>query len=96
MERTTNRSVYSQIILGLLAVTGVMVALAVAPGLGGALKMIDRNPYRAMEKLERALRRLIEKGKVIKTSKGYQITEIGMTEFNRTEFNKYQLVAKKQ
>ncbi len=90
------RSIYSQIILGLLAVTGVMLALAVAPGLGGILKMIDRNPYKAMEKLKRALKGLVKKGLVIKTSNGYQITDLGMTEFNYREFNKYQLTTKKQ
>ncbi len=95
MARTTNRSVYSHIILGVLAVTGVIVALAVAPGFGGALRMIDRNPYKAMEKLERALRGLIKRGRVIATNKGYQITDVGMSEFNRREFNKYQLIPKK-
>ncbi len=95
MADTTKRNIYTHIVLGLLAVTGIVVVFAVAPGIGGILKMIDRNPYRAMEKLERALRGLIKKGKVIKTSKGYEITDTGMDEFKRKEFSRYKLIPKK-
>ncbi len=96
MVQRTSRNMYARIILGLLAVTGVIAVFAVAPGIGGILKMIDPNPYKAMEKLKRALRRLIESGKVIETSKGYQITDTGMIEFNRKKFDGYKLIPKKR
>lgn len=91
-----NRGMIGYIALGLLAGAGIFVALALAPGLGAALKLIDRNPRKASAKLERALRALIQGGKVEKTPKGYKLTTTGEREFSRGKFDRYQLPALKK
>ena len=51
-----NRGAIGYIALGLLASAGIVVALALAPGLGAALKLIDPNPRKASAKLDLWLR----------------------------------------
>lgn len=78
----------------LLIAAGVLAALALAPGIGAALKLIDPNPRKAMQKAERALRSLVRGGKVIKTQSGYRITKDGELELARRNFEKYQFPTK--
>ena len=78
------------VVLGLIAVAGVLVALAVAPGLGAILKIIDPNPRKAVYKLERALRSLVSNGKVSHTKAGYRLTTEGEIELARRKFERYQ------
>lgn len=77
------------ILLGALAVVGVIAALAVAPGLGMALKLIDPNPRKAAAKVDRALRSLVKSGKVARTKKGYEITTKGERWYLQNQFNRY-------
>lgn len=77
------------ILLGVLAVAGVVAAIAVAPGIGAALKLIDPNPRKAVAKADRALRALVKGNKVVLTKKGYLITTKGEREFMRQQFDRY-------
>ena len=77
-------------VLILLIGVGVLAALALAPGIGAALKLIDPNPRKAMQKAERSLRSLVRGGKVVKTSSGYRITKDGELELARRKFERYQ------
>ena len=86
-----NRGAIGYIALGLLASAGIVVALALAPGLGAALKLIDPNPRKASAKLDRALRALVQGGKVEKGPKGYRLTTRGERELARGRFDRYQL-----
>lgn len=90
----------SKIALGLAVVGGVMVALAVAPGLGVTLKLIDNNPRVAMDKLERALRRLLKSGDLeiedTPHGKRYRITKPGEQKLARLQFDEYALTTKKK
>lgn len=80
--------------LGLLLVGGGIVAIAMAPGLGVALKLIDPNPRKAMDKIERALKNLTKDGDVEVSYKGkekrYRITPSGTRKLARLEFKDYQ------
>src|SRR3989344_4255127 len=84
----------AEILLMLLAGVGILAALAVAPGLGAALKLIDPNPRKAMHKAERSLRALVRSGKVAKSSSGYRITKDGELELARRKFEKYRFPTK--
>lgn len=90
----TKKGLVTKVALGLLAVSGGLVALAVAPGLGVALKLIDPNPRKAMDKLERALRNLIEDDAVEVRGEGekrkYRIAPPGEQKLARLEFAEYQ------
>lgn len=88
----------TKIALVLLATTGVFVALAVAPGLGAALKLIDPNPGKAMAKLERAMRRLVQDGDIEVAPgklKRYRLTTTGSRKLARLEFANYTLAKPK-
>lgn len=91
----TKKGLVTKIALGLLAVGGGIVILAMAPGLAMALKLIDPNPRKAMDKLERALRNLVEEGDVEVSGKRkfrqYQITTTGERKLARLKFAEYQL-----
>ena len=80
--------------LGLLLVGGGIVALAMAPGLAMALKLIDPNPRKAVAKIERALRNLSRDGDVeisyIGKEKRYRITPSGTQKLAQLEFKEYQ------
>jgi len=80
--------------LGILLVSGGLVALAVAPGLGVALKLIDQNPRKAMHKIERALKNLAKDGEVEIHHEGkkrkYRITPSGKQKLAQLEFKEYQ------
>lgn len=76
--------------LGLIATAGILVAIAVAPGLGAALKLIDPNPRKAAAKLDRTLRGLVQSGRVQKTPQGYRLTTKGERELARQQFSRYQ------
>ena len=52
--------------------------------------MIDRNPRKAVYKMERALRSLVRNGKVSHTKVGYRLTTEGETELARRKFERYQ------
>jgi len=96
---TSTKGLVSKIALGLLAVGGGLVVLAVAPGLAMSLKLIDPNPRKAMDKLERALRRLVESGDVELESgktKRYRLTTAGGRKLARLEFAEYALPATKK
>lgn len=80
----------TRITLGLLAAAGIITALAIAPGLGAALKLIDQNPRKAMRKLNRALQSLADSGKVSRTASGYRLTAKGQRELIRHAFVRYQ------
>jgi CRISPR/Cas system-associated endoribonuclease Cas2 len=84
----------AEVVLVLLVGVGVLAALALAPGIGAALKLIDPNPRKAMFKAERSLRSLVRGGKVIKTPGGYKITKDGELELARRKFEKYQFPTK--
>lgn len=89
---STHKGAVSKIALALLATGGILVALAVAPGLGAALKLIDPNPRKAMDKLERALRRLIKNGDVEFEPgkfKRYRLTTAGARKLARLQFVEY-------
>lgn len=85
----------TKVALGLLLVGGGLIAITVAPGLGMALKLVDPNPRKAADKLERALRRLIEDGSVEKSGHGnkkrYRITPTGEQKLARLRFAEYTL-----
>lgn len=92
-SRTSSRNkkgVVTKIALGLLALSGGLVAIAMAPGIGMALKLIDPNPRKAMDKLERALRRLVDDGEVERTEMGqsrmYRLTPTGTAKLARLQF----------
>lgn len=80
--------------LGLLLVGGGLVVLAMAPGLGVALKLVDPNPRKAILKIERALRNLTKDGDVEISYKGkekqYRITPSGAQKLAQLEFKEYQ------
>lgn len=80
--------------LGLLLVGGGAVALAMAPGLGMALKLVDPNPRKAISKIERAFKNLIKDGDVEISYKGkekrYRITPSGAQKLAQLEFKDYQ------
>lgn len=78
------------ILLGVLTVVGVVAALAIAPGIGAALKLIDPNPRKAVIKAERAFRSLVKSNKVIRTKGGYIVTTKGEREYMRQSFDRYQ------
>src|SRR3989338_6460446 len=63
------------IILGFLAVAGVIAILPLAPGLGMILKLIDPNPRKAAAKMDRALQALTKGGKVARTKEGYRLQD---------------------
>ncbi|MBP7770746.1 MAG: hypothetical protein KA066_02435 [Candidatus Pacebacteria bacterium] len=84
----------AEVVLVLLIGAGVLAALALAPGIGAALKLIDPNPRKAMQKAERSLGSLVRGGKVTKTSSGYRITKSGELELTRRKFEKYQFHTK--
>lgn len=84
------RGEVAQVVLVLLIGAGVLAALALAPGIGAALKLIDPNPRKAMQKAERSLRSLVRGGKVVKTSSGYRVTKDGELELVRRKFKRYQ------
>ncbi len=88
------RGEVAEVVLVLLMGVGVLAALALAPGIGAALKLIDPNPRKAMDKAERALRSLVKSGKVSKTMSGYKLTKNGELELVRRKFEKYQFPAK--
>ena len=77
-----------------------MVALALAPGLGAALKLIDPNPRKAMRKIERALKNLANEGGVeihhTGREKRYRITPSGKQKLAQLEFKEYQPVSPKR
>ncbi len=77
------------ILLGVLVVAGVIAAIALAPGLGAALKLIDPNPRKAVAKADRALRSLVKSNKVILTKKGYVLTTKGEQDYLRGQFDRY-------
>ncbi|MBP7770813.1 MAG: CRISPR-associated endonuclease Cas2 [Candidatus Pacebacteria bacterium] len=80
--------------LGLLLVGGGIVALAMAPGLAMALKLVDPNPRKAIAKIERALKNLAKDGDVEVSYKGkerrYRITPTGAQKLAQLEFKDYQ------
>lgn len=80
--------------LGLLLTGGGVVALAMAPGLGMALKLVDSNPRKAMLKIERAFKNLIKDGDVEVSYQGkekrYRITPSGAQKLAQLEFKDYQ------
>jgi len=78
------------IVLGILAVAGLIAILPLAPGLGAALKLIDPNPRKAAAKMDRALRALTKGGTVARTKEGYRLTTKGETELERKKFERYQ------
>jgi len=78
------------IVLGVVAVAGVVAALSLAPGLGMVFKMIDPNPRKAVAKIDRALRALIHSGKISRTKEGYQLTAKGGAALTRSKFQRYQ------
>mgnify|MGYP001604048512 CR=1 FL=1 len=88
------RGEVAEVVLILLIGAGVLVALALAPGIGAALKLIDPNPRKAMLKAERSLRSLVKAGKIAQTSKGYRITKNGELELARRKFDAYRFPAK--
>lgn len=84
------------ILLGFLAVAGVIAILPLAPGLGMLLKLIDPNPRKAAAKMDRALRSLVRKGEVLRTKEGYKLTSKGDIELARRKFERYEFPALKQ
>jgi len=78
------------IILGFLAVAGVIAILPLAPGLGMILKLIDPNPRKAAAKMDRALQALTKGGKVARTKEGYRLSTKGEIELARGKFDRYQ------
>jgi len=80
--------------LALLMVGGGIVALALVPGLGAALRLLDPNPRKAMRKIERALKNLANDGEVEVDVHGkrkrYRITPSGTQKLARLEFEAYQ------
>lgn len=78
------------IILGFLAVAGVIAILPLAPGLGMILKLIDPNPRKAAAKMDRALQALVRGGKVARTKEGYRLSTNGEIELARRKFERYQ------
>jgi CRISPR/Cas system-associated endoribonuclease Cas2 len=95
----TKRGEIAKIALYGLLVLGFIPMLAMAPGLGALLKLIDPNPRKAMYKLERALLGLERQGRVIRATKngerGYMITDKGRLEFARRRFDEYTFPASK-
>lgn len=89
-----NHGYVAKIALFALVTVGVITILAVAPGIGAILKLIDPNPRRAMYKLDRALRGLERQGKVSSITKngqrGYVITGKGRLQLARQRFDGYQ------
>ena len=82
------KGMLTKVALGLLAVGGAMVVIALAPGIGAALKMIDPNPRKAMDKLERAMRRLSKDGSIeAGPGKRYRLTTFGTRKLARLQFN---------
>lgn len=77
-----------------LARVGIVSALVVAPGLAHTLKLIDRNPQKAMRKLDRAFQRLVRKGFAVKkgdrSSRTFRLTEKGRRELPRVRFDTYE------
>lgn len=75
-----------------------MVVIALAPGLGAALKMLDPNPRKAMDKLERALKRLSKNGEVDvedgPSGRQYRLTSAGSRRLARLRFAEYALPKK--
>ena len=92
-EAKTQKGLVIQIALGLLMVAGTLTIIALAPGIGAALKMLDPNPRKAMDKLERGLRRLSQSGdlEVEGTGKNsrYRITPTGAQRLARLRFAEY-------
>jgi len=90
----TKKGVVTRIALGLLLAGGTVAAIALAPGLGAALKLIDPNPRKAMDKLERALRRLSQSGDLEAEGSGgerrYRITSSGVRRLARLQFAEYE------
>jgi CRISPR-associated endonuclease Cas2 len=88
-----SRDVVTKVALSLLLVGGGLVALAVAPGLGTALKLVDPNPRKAVRKIERALARLTREGDVEVGRRGgethYRITPSGAQKLAQLEFKAY-------
>ena len=102
VAKTTHKSKRAQQIkglvtktaLGLLLVGGGIVVLAMAPGLGMALKLVDPNPRKAIAKIERAFKNLAKDGDIEVSYKGkekrYRITPSGAQKLAQLEFKDYQ------
>ncbi len=93
------KGIATKIALGLLAVGGTVVVIALAPGIGAALKMLDPNPRKAMDKLERTFRRLAKDGDVEVVpgkTKRYILTTGGQRKLARLQFADFQLKATKK
>jgi len=83
------------IVLGTVAAMGLITALLVAPGLGHVLKLIDRNPRRAMDKLQRALKRLVQDDSLSHAGNTYRFTPAGRRKFARLRFEAYEMPKRK-
>lgn len=93
-SRKSKKGLVTKVALGVLAAGGIVVALAVAPGLGMALKLIDPNPRKAMNKLERAFRRLVQDGDIEElpgAKERYRLTASGQRKLARLRFAEYSL-----
>ena len=87
------KGLVTKVALGLLLVGGGMVVLAMAPGLGAALKLVDPNQRKAMLKIERALKNLAAGGDVQIEQKGkdrrYRLAPSGARKLARLQFKDY-------
>lgn len=79
------------IALGIVAAAGIVAAIALAPGIGAALRMIDRNPKKAAYKLNRALGRLVDSGNLSKGAGGYRLSKKGNRTLARLRFDAYEM-----
>lgn len=83
----------TKVALGLLVVGGSMVVLAAAPGIGAALKLVDPNPRKAVQKLQRTLSRLVKDGDIETVGSGqkrkFRLTATGKQKFARLQFTEF-------
>lgn len=88
------KNLVTKVALTALIGGGVLVALAVAPAAGAMLKLIDPNPRKAMDKLERAARRLVQSGDIEELpgkERCYRLKPAGERKLARLRFVHYVL-----
>ena len=95
-SRKGKKNQVARIALGVIAAAGIVAAVAVAPGVGAALRMIDRNPKKAVYKLNRALSRLVSSGDISCSSRGYKLSLQGNRRLARLRFDAYKLARTKR